>query len=365
MITQYMMKRITLLSIFGYTGIYLKIILLTLSVASCSYMGDKNITGESVRILTPIFRDTIESNDFIIARPGSIARDSKGNIFVVDIFQHRLVKFSPEGIFMKYIGQRGEGPGEFLFPQIRIDSNDIMYVLDTPLRRVSLFDSDGLYLSSFTYDGPRVSGFSVNSNGRIALMQPQIDKPLIFIYDTDGSVIDSIGFTKSFGTDLNPVPTPDATYAYNRGMIRFNSRGELVIIYVQRPVMQRYSQDGHLLTEVSIHGNEIENLTNLYNHRVEMALKQGGSRNMVFLFTYFYGFDFIDDNTIAINLANEQCIYIVNTDGNHVENIRLLPDNSMDIDTVDLRGLEITKNGQFIGVDTNNLIIWTGILDNF
>ena len=45
-----------------------------------------------------------------------IAVDSESNIYVLDIRNHRLLKFDKEGNFIWKTGRKGQGPGEFRNP---------------------------------------------------------------------------------------------------------------------------------------------------------------------------------------------------------------------------------------------------------
>ena len=61
--------------------------------------------------------------------PSDIAKDDKGNIYILDAGNHRIQKFGPDGNYIETIGNRGQGPGEFYLPlSLDVDSRGYIYV---------------------------------------------------------------------------------------------------------------------------------------------------------------------------------------------------------------------------------------------
>ncbi len=48
--------------------------------------------------------------------PGCVALDSLGNVYVADTWNHRIQKFTSEGVFLKKWGSQGSGDGELYCP---------------------------------------------------------------------------------------------------------------------------------------------------------------------------------------------------------------------------------------------------------
>jgi len=94
------------------------------------------------------------------SEPG-IAVDSDGNIYVADSFNHRIQKFSSEGVFITKWGSYGDGDGQFNKPAgIAIDGNNNVFVVDTKNYRVQKFSSNGGFLAKWGKEGTGNGEFS-------------------------------------------------------------------------------------------------------------------------------------------------------------------------------------------------------------
>ena len=72
---------------------------------------------------------------------GLIAVDSRGRIFVGDQQASQIHAFGSGGEFIKSIGSKGEGPGEFsLLSDVRVGPGDSLYAFDLRRGRISAFD---------------------------------------------------------------------------------------------------------------------------------------------------------------------------------------------------------------------------------
>lgn len=101
-------------------------------------------------------------------QPNETAIDSKGNLYVVTghgVAEPRVLKFSPDGKFIKQWGGRGEGPGQFFAAHsIEIDANDVLYIADRENMRIELFDTEGNYQSEWKYNA-MVCGIYLHNDG--------------------------------------------------------------------------------------------------------------------------------------------------------------------------------------------------------
>ena len=93
--------------------------------------------------------------------PQDIAIDSQGLVYVTDVDNLRIQKFSPDGNFVAQFGN-GSGPGQLKSPRsITIDTagTGLVYVSDGD-NRVSVFTIDGVFVSSFGRKGSNIDQFN-------------------------------------------------------------------------------------------------------------------------------------------------------------------------------------------------------------
>ena len=78
-----------------------------------------------------------------------------GNIFVADGYVNsRVVKYDKNGRFIKQVGSRGSGPGQFNMPHaIAVDAQGNVYVGDRSNQRIEVFDNDLNYKTTYDHVG--------------------------------------------------------------------------------------------------------------------------------------------------------------------------------------------------------------------
>lgn len=86
--------------------------------------------------------------------PCGISLDKEGNIYVADTYNNRIQKLSADGSFIAKWGEKGKENGQFNYPwDISIDSLNNIYVADTYNNRIQKFSSDGVFLKKWGDDG--------------------------------------------------------------------------------------------------------------------------------------------------------------------------------------------------------------------
>ncbi len=111
--------------------------------------------------------------------PRGIACDRQGDVYVADLGNSRIDKFSPEGKFLLSIGKKSDNtqagetarPGHFKEPSgVAVDSQGDVYVADTWNGRIEKFDPKGKFLKDFggaNYDFYSPRDVAVDAQGDI------------------------------------------------------------------------------------------------------------------------------------------------------------------------------------------------------
>lgn len=161
-------------------------IVLLFFIGSCSKQADKlqNLPFEFVnrlqhaatiddifkpaRIRNLAYSDTIFLGDITYM---DITKD--GKLVTLDRANRTPLVFDSTGKFLGKIGYFGAGPGEFERASAVCydDSNQIWYVADNSLMRMSLFKNSGEYLRNFKI-GAKIQELHVNRYGEIYLFMP-------------------------------------------------------------------------------------------------------------------------------------------------------------------------------------------------
>jgi hypothetical protein len=114
-------------------------------------------------------------------------------VFVLDPYNHRIQIFDPEGNYLRTIGKKGKGPGEFNAPEgFYLDSqNQRIYVADTRNLRLQVIDFEGKAATvvKLTFAPTRVT---LNNNEILITAFPGTSlilkkEPLIKVFDLTGN----------------------------------------------------------------------------------------------------------------------------------------------------------------------------------
>ena len=183
------------------------------------------------------------SDDGQFNRPISIAVDSSGNVYVGDIFIHRVQKFSSTGTYLAQWGSYGSGNGQFYTPSgIAVDSSGNVYVVDTGNNRVQKFSSTGTYLAQWGSYGSgngqfyTPSGIAVDSSGNV------------YVVDTGNNRVQKFSSTGTYLAQWGSYGSGNGQFNNPAGAAIDNS-GNIYITDFNNNRVQKFSSTGTYLAQ--------------------------------------------------------------------------------------------------------------------
>jgi DNA-binding beta-propeller fold protein YncE len=132
-------------------------------------------------------------------RPASIAFNPLNHqLYILDTVRPRVFAYSEDGRMVLKFGARGTAPGEFNYPTfLALDPRGNIYVNDTLNFRIQVFSPDGKYLSQFGEAGDgsgsinRPKGMAFDSQGHLYIAEALFST--VQIFDPRGQYLLSFG----------------------------------------------------------------------------------------------------------------------------------------------------------------------------
>ncbi len=149
--------------------------------------------------------------NYIFGSINDVEVDSLGNIYVLDQKMSRVTKFDEKRKFIHKFGKKGQGPGEFEFPEAMVlDSERMIYVLSS--ERILEFDENGRFIHQFPINFYGID-IAIDAEGNLILLGPSENK-IFHVYDKKGNHLYSFGegfeipdeFSKFKGSRLFKLP---------------------------------------------------------------------------------------------------------------------------------------------------------------
>jgi len=111
--------------------------------------------------------------------PRGMARDSAGNVYVVDVFNNRVQVFDSGFKWLRSLGQPGSGVGSFGRPRdVAVGPDDTVFVTDAFSQRVHVFAPLGTPLLAFGEPGSGIGELTMPSGIMAASFIPQAELTL-------------------------------------------------------------------------------------------------------------------------------------------------------------------------------------------
>lgn len=107
------------------------------------------------KVLTLTQNEAIEES--VLYQPIHFMMDEEGRYYVLDYGNYRIAVFDQDGKYSHGIGRQGQGPGEFQFPWLLSARDGYVTILDSRLRRTSIFDYSGRFIKQITFNRVRIN----------------------------------------------------------------------------------------------------------------------------------------------------------------------------------------------------------------
>lgn len=191
-----------------------------------------DLSGKYIGAL--ITRDV--KNTYGAMRPVGLCVDGNNNVYLTDIFNHRVVKFGGTGQVALTFGKPGNGPGELYYPNdIAVDSEGYIYVSDSNNSRIQVFEQSGKPYK--VYDSKSAD---LNINLSITRGVTVDSKGLLYIADAAQGRIFVVKLSKNkpeplFSIDSSgendPLKRPNGVTSYHNKFIVADTGNNRLVVY--------------------------------------------------------------------------------------------------------------------------------------
>ena len=180
--------------------------------------------------------------------PQGVAVDSAGNVYVADLDNDRIQKFTSTGSFLTKWGSNGTGDGQFDGPAgVAVDSAGNVYVADGHNDRIQKFSSTGTFIRKWgsngtgdrEFQGP--GGVAVDSAGNV------------YVADWGNHRIQKFTSTGSFITKWGSNGTGDGQFKEPAGMA-VDSAGNVYVADGGNGRVQKFTSTGSFITKWGSNG---------------------------------------------------------------------------------------------------------------
>jgi DNA-binding beta-propeller fold protein YncE len=177
-----------------------------------------------------------------------VAVDDAGNVFVADVGNHRIQKFTDSGVFLMTWGAYGSGPGQFASAgAVGVDPAGNVYVLDSGdlyhSSRIQKFDGNGGLITSWgtlTFNEPH--GIAIDRTGYVYVADTFNDRIVKF---TDAGLY--VSAWGSHGTAAGQFIGPYS--------ITVDPTGSVYVAEIVGNRIQKFTGDGVFLAQWGSYGS--------------------------------------------------------------------------------------------------------------
>ncbi len=190
-------------------------------------------------------------------RPGDVAFDSHGDMWVLDSGNDRVEEFTPSGEFIRQFGSQGSAPGELSDPSgIAIDAADDVWVADTENARVEEFNGEGDYLKSLGSEtGPEhlvlPEGLAIDAHGDVWVSDT--GEGSVVVFSPNGEYLKTVG---TRGSEAGQIGEPEG--------ISVTPNGRVWVADWSNSRVEEFEESGRFVRQFGVEGGESGQIEHAY-----------------------------------------------------------------------------------------------------
>ena len=205
----------------------------------------------SIELVRTIGDVDTDDENLAFNSPSDMGVDDAGNIYILDSGNQRIQVFGPDGRYVRTIGRKGQGPGEFSSPNsIDIDGEGHIYILDNRQKRIQVFTTSGELLKSIRVGDLGINRMRLLGSGALVIQsyaaygmsgapkQKTLPK-LIKLLGPDLEVRKEFGEPFDYGDEITNTAGNSWQFAVDGG-------GHIYLCFVYQNRIEKYSSEGDL-----------------------------------------------------------------------------------------------------------------------
>ncbi len=175
-------------------------------------------------------------NAYGAIRPMGISTDENNNIFLSDIFNHRILKFNDSGQVVLAFGKPGDEKGYLYYPNdVTVDNEGYIYVSDSNNARVQVFDPAGKFFKVYGDKSKDLEiglaitrGVTVDNKGYLYIADAAQSK--IFVIRADKNKPEPLFNIEGSGADY-PLKMPTGITSHGNRVIVADTGNHRILVY--------------------------------------------------------------------------------------------------------------------------------------
>jgi WD40 repeat protein len=191
-----------------------------------------------------------EEGKYVFSRLWYLAVDSEENIYAMDQGETHVKVFDKNGMLLRTIGKKGEGPGELLQPNEIFITGDNQLVIEDFIRNLTYYSLDGKYIKAQSTAEIFPIRILVNSQSYILAVtninDPDKSGQEIGLYD------ENLNYLKTLLSDPKPKPNPQILVPFQPEIKWALSKDDNIIISYKRDYeLQVFNAQGKLTKKIT------------------------------------------------------------------------------------------------------------------